>query len=195
MTDTPLSSTMSVTSSSEGSSGEAKPDSAAGFEGTHNRLKSHAATNLPSPFKTLASRPSSFVDISSPSQTTGLGSKESSGEPGAEKDAARELHFADALARIEGRVCPNPSTPTPIQRFVHSEQLYNDNVVLEHSSPVLRCPKPMRWAYHVNIEKLLQIVIVDRFDELNLSGHPMQDEPLERPENPTPDRAIFHNEE
>lgn len=192
VTDSPASSTMSIISSSGGSSREAKSESALGLAGTYSRLDSHEATALSSSFEILASRPSSAGEFNSPSKATGFGRKEPSGESGAERDTARELHFADALARIEGRVPPNPSTPTPIQRFVHSEQLYSDNVVLEHSSPVLRCPRPIRWANHLNLEKLFQI---DRFDEPELPGHPAQDEPLERPENPTPDRAIFHNEE
>lgn len=168
MTDTPFSSTVSRTGSSADSSSE--------------------DNSLPSPSE-RASCASSLGGSSTLSKAT---AHDETGEPVAEQDPLRPLHFANTLARLEGRTAPNP--PSPIQRYVHPKQ-YNDNVVLEHFSPILRCPRPKSWANRVKMRRLFQVGTFDEFDEPKLPGHPMMDESLERPKNPTPYCAIFHREE
>lgn len=180
VTNTPLS-TLFIPSSSGKSGDDDKPSSAPGFEfeGAQTTFDSHEETTLPS-FKFLASRASS----SPLTQTTG--------ESATEQDHIRSSHFADTLARIEGQIPPNLSSP--IQRYVDPEGGYNDNFVLEHFSPIIRCPRPMSWANRLRMRKLLQVGTADGFAELELPESAEQDELKERPANPTPTRATFHNE-
>lgn len=45
------------------------------------------------------------------------------------------------------------------------------------------------------MHRLIQVEIVDGSDEPELPGPATHGESRERPENPTPDRAVFHNDE
>ena len=101
---------------------------------------------------------------SSRSDATANFTAEPSGESGVEQDAAREAYHMYTLARLEGRVPPISSSP--IQRDVNPEWRYNDDVEMEHSGPVLRCPRPLRQADRVGMGQLFQLGAVDESDGL-----------------------------
>lgn len=111
----------------------------------------------------------------------------------AKEDPVRASHFANTLARMEGRI--PPSSSSPIKRYVHPERHYSDKVDLEHSSPTLRCPKPLRWSNHVRMSRLFQVGIVGGSDELELHESAMPNEPSKRHMNLTPNRVSSHNDE
>lgn len=172
---------------------EASKDSAAGVEEGFARFDSHKGFNSPSFKNATKNVPSSTGESSSQSEDAPCYTTESSGESVVGQDSIRELHFADTLALIEGRVARN--SWCLIQRFAHPEPHYNEDVELEHFSPALRCPRPLKWANTVKMHRLIQVEIVDGSDEPELPGPAMHSESRERPENPTPDRAVFHNDE
>ncbi|MCJ1425911.1 hypothetical protein MMC29_003812 [Sticta canariensis] len=172
------------------SGNEDERDSAAGFEKNHTRFNSHEAMNSPFSINMLASRATSSLGASSSrSDATAYFTSGPSGESGVEQDAARESHLAYTLARLEGRV--PPSSPSPIQRHVHPEWRYDDNVEVEHSGPVLRCPRPIRKANRVRLGWLFYVEAVDEFGGLELHRSASNDIPSERLANLTLDYAIF----
>lgn len=173
---------------------EDERNSAAGSEKTHTRFNIHEAMNSPFSINMLASRATSSLRASSSrSDATANFTSEPSGESGVEQDAARESHFAYTLARLEGHV--PPSSSSPIQRHVYPEWWYNDNVEVEHSGPVLRCPRPRRQANRVGLGPLFHMGAVDGSGGLELHGSAATDIPSERLANLTLDYSIFHNDE
>lgn len=194
VTETPPS-PVAMTSLSEDSGGEHERKSAAGFGKFLTRFGSHERICSPSSLGTVASRTvSKLEETSSPSETTKYRTTPPSGESKPEQDpVVRASCFADTLARMEGRV---PRIPlSPIVRYVRSERVYKDNVELEHDSPVLECPRPVNGAIGARMDRLLQVGTVDSSDELELHDSETPDWLSERPMNPTPERAIFHNDE
>lgn len=161
--------------------------------GLQIRFDGREAANSPSSFNILASdAKSSLGNSRCPSEPTAHPSTELSGESVAAHDSVRASYFAEALARTEGGV--PPSSSSPIERYVHQERHYNENVELEHFTPVLRCPRPRRWVIHMLIGRLLQFGMVDGSDKLELHEFAMLEKSHQRPANPTPNSAIFHNE-
>lgn len=55
----------------------------------------------------------------------------------------RMAHFELALARLEGRVPPEPSSP--IRRYVHDEGVYGDHVEVDLGIVRVRQPRPVRY--------------------------------------------------
>lgn len=166
-------------------------------EGTPARLESHKATRLPS-FETPASNSiSSSGELNSQSEDTAFRTTDSWEDSFADQDPVRASHFADTLARIEGRGPANP--PSPIQRYVHPEGLYADGVEVEHCSPVIRCPRPISWANHVRshvmMRRLLQIGTGAESDKVGFHESAIHHKPRKRTANPTPIGAFFHNDE
>lgn len=193
VTNTPPFSVFSSSLADAGSEGEI--DSAVGFEGFQIRFDGREVANSPPPssFELMASREKSSLEKSSClSEAKAHLKAELSGESATEHDSVRASHFAEALARMEGRI--PPSSSSPIERYVHPERHYNENVELEHFTPVLRCPRPMRRGNNAMIGRLFQFEMVNGSDKLELHDFAMLDESHQRPANPTPDSAIFHNE-
>lgn len=55
----------------------------------------------------------------------------------------RAAHFELALARLEGRVPPKPSSP--IRRYVHHDGVYGENVEVDLRTVRVRQPRPVRY--------------------------------------------------
>lgn len=194
VTETPPS-PVAITSISGDTGSEHERKSAAGFEKILTRFGSHERISSPSSLGTLASRTTSKLgETSSPSETTKYLITAPSGESVPEQDlVVRASCFADTLARMEGRVPRQPLSP--IVRYVRTERVYKDNVELEHIGPALECPRPVNGANRARMKRLLQVGTVDKSDELESHDSETPDRFSERPVNPTPERAIFHNDE
>ena len=161
--DTPPPSTVSPTASSGESFHDDERESAEGLEGT----------NTPSSLQFLGSRGESSSD----SEPKVLDPTNQSGQSMAEQaSAVRGGYFAATLARIEGRA--PPICLSPIQRYVHQEQVYSDNVEVEHSSLTVKCPRPVSWANQVRTRKLLQKLIVSGSNDFRFDESEVNDEPI-----------------
>lgn len=167
------------------------------FELARSRLEGYVVTDTP--FSSNFATRSSARDSSSEGEGDlfkgfeGVRQMGPSGESVVEQDSVRASHFADVLARMEGRIPPN--SPSPIRRYVHPGEHYNENVELEHWGPVLRCPRPISWTNRIMMDRLFQLGTDGESDQLEVHETAVHDDSSGRPMNPTPDRAIFHNDE
>lgn len=167
------------------------------LELARSRLEGYVMTDTPShsTFATIGSAEDSSSEFERDLFIgfEGVHQMDPSGESVVGQDSVRVSHFADALARMEGRIPPNPSSP--IRRYVHPDEYYKENVELEHWGPVLKCPRPISWANRIMMGRLFQFGTDGESDHLEVHGSAMHDDLNGRPMNPTPDRAIFHNDE
>ncbi|MCJ1462935.1 hypothetical protein MMC07_001539 [Pseudocyphellaria aurata] len=177
-----------------GSDRESSPDrrtQQAQLEFMRMRLRGFVVTETP--LSSTMRRASSSGKHSSPSEDSSPRSVKISRESVDKQGSVRESHFALALARMEGRAAP--TSFSPIQRRVHPEGLYSDEVLLEHHGPAIICPRPVSWTKERMIQRLLQDETDCGTDGLDMYEFPMLGYTYERPGNPTPERAIFHNDE
>ena len=108
------------------------------------------------------------------------------------QDVIRAMHFGFALARLEGRVSPQP--PSPIQRYVRQNEIYSDDAEVENDEIPLRQPVPLRWIDRKGLLIHFETLVGNGFycvknSSVNFGTSP-EDTWTQRPTNPTPDRAV-----
>jgi len=96
--------------------------------------------------------------------------QETSAEPPFDQDPERAAHFELALARLEGRVLPEPSSP--IQRFVHLHGAYGSDVEVDLRPVRYRQPRPRRYAVgNLNLaQRFEQMLAEGRIEDIGHRG-------------------------
>lgn len=74
----------------------------------------------------------------------------------------RVAHFELALARLEGRIPPEPSSP--IQRYVHTESVYGDDVDVDLRLVRFRQPRAVRYTDGPSVAQQFEQVLGEDVD-------------------------------
>jgi hypothetical protein len=172
---------------------------AAHFAGTRATMHSHVATDTPCPpdsptfGKTSSCSGSSSVGArirvahyelplvendgrlpdshcsGTAAVTRATGADGKAGETPPDQDSERAAHYAFALARIEGRVSPEPSSP--IRRYVDYSEFYGNDVLFEEPPPTFGQPTPLRWIHRGELlQRFHDAAEANGTDHSDLSG-------------------------